>query len=251
MVEEGHTKAAAGARAASDPSMSEIAREVHVATGCDEISNFMDVDRSGMICFRCGEPGHVRYQCLTFKVRLCWHHSAGRCHDAHCPFAHGKEEIRTPWKQRCVRVIKPTVGSCASGATRPSTRSKVPVPGHSHDLRGHACEKPTVFFFAVGASREKGKNQPTAVRALPSRGDVRRPRQLDPRRRLGRHLAEAGPDLRELRPALRASGLLRPDANQRLCHGRRGPSTCHVDTRSCVSGLRTTTELRRSRRWGG
>ena len=106
MVEEGHTKAAAGARAASDPSMSEIAREVHVATGCDEISNFMDVDRSGMICFRCGEPGHVRYQCLTFKVRLCWHHSAGRCHDAHCPFAHGKEEIRTPWKQRCVRVIK-------------------------------------------------------------------------------------------------------------------------------------------------
>ena len=49
---------------------------------------------------------------------------------------------------------------------------------------------------------------------------------------------------RELRPALRGvEDCSRPDANQRLCHETSHfPSFCHVDTRSCVSGLRTTTE---------
>lgn len=82
------------------------ARDVHVSTSSDVISNFIDVDRRNMICFRCGESGHVRYQCLTYKVRLCWHHESGTCTESHCLFAHGKEELRTPWKQRCVRVVK-------------------------------------------------------------------------------------------------------------------------------------------------
>jgi hypothetical protein len=82
------------------------AREVHMSAASDVISTFMDVDRSSMICFRCGEAGHVRYQCLTYKVRLCWHFESGKCNDSNCLFAHGQEELRTPWKPRCVRVIK-------------------------------------------------------------------------------------------------------------------------------------------------
>lgn len=87
-------------------SMNEKGREVHVTAPSSVISSFMDTDRSSMICFRCGEPGHVRHQCLTYRVRLCWHYENGACAEPNCLFAHGKEQLRTPWKQRCVRVVK-------------------------------------------------------------------------------------------------------------------------------------------------
>jgi hypothetical protein len=94
--------AAVGVR--SSPAVPE--REVHVMTTASSITSYMDVDRSGMICFRCGQTGHARYQCLTFKVRMCWHHQQGRCNEPNCAFAHGANELRQPWKARCVRVIK-------------------------------------------------------------------------------------------------------------------------------------------------
>ena len=81
-------------------------RDVHVTTTSRAISSFMDGDRSGQICFRCGELGHMRYQCLTYRVRVCWHHQNGECTDPYCAFAHGPEQLRTPWKARCVRVVK-------------------------------------------------------------------------------------------------------------------------------------------------
>ena len=81
-------------------------REVHVTATMAQISQFVDSDQSSQICFRCGNTGHVRYQCLSYKVRLCWHYQHGTCHDRRCTFAHGIEELRTPWKARCVRVIK-------------------------------------------------------------------------------------------------------------------------------------------------
>lgn len=84
----------------------EPGREVHVTATTHAISAYMDGDRTGQICFRCGERGHVRYQCLTYKVRLCWHYERGECTEPHCTFAHGSEELRQPWKPRCVRVIK-------------------------------------------------------------------------------------------------------------------------------------------------
>lgn len=84
-----------------------LAREVHVSTHSSTIVKFMEIDRSHMLCFRCGQPGHVRYQCLSHKVRLCWHFSNGYCAEgANCAFAHGLEELRQPWKQRCVRVVR-------------------------------------------------------------------------------------------------------------------------------------------------
>ena len=83
-----------------------MGREVHVTTTARAISAFMDTDRTNQICFRCGEVGHVRGQCLSYKVRLCWLHQQGRCTDPECTFAHGPEELRTPWRPRCVRVVK-------------------------------------------------------------------------------------------------------------------------------------------------
>lgn len=80
--------------------------EVHVSVTSDTISNFMEHDRSNLICFRCGETGHVRYQCLTYKVRICWHYTNAKCTDLNCSYAHGEEELRSPWRPRCVRVIK-------------------------------------------------------------------------------------------------------------------------------------------------
>lgn len=80
--------------------------DVHVVTSAHAINTYMEQDRSGFICFRCGEQGHLRYQCLTHKVRLCWHFQRGECTERYCSFAHGEQELRTPWRPRCVRVIK-------------------------------------------------------------------------------------------------------------------------------------------------
>ena len=84
-----------------------VGREIHVMAEATAVARFADMDRSNMICYRCGEVGHVRYQCLTYKVRLCWHNdSPSGCKDPNCTFAHGIQELRTPWMQRCVRVVK-------------------------------------------------------------------------------------------------------------------------------------------------
>lgn len=80
--------------------------DVHVSVNSQQISSFMDVDRSNLICFRCGETGHVRFQCLTFRVRMCSRFLNGGCSDRNCTYAHGEKQLRTPWKARCIRVIK-------------------------------------------------------------------------------------------------------------------------------------------------
>ena len=90
-----------------EPWANDMGRDVHVMTTSQNIGAFVDVDRATMICFRCGQTGHARHQCLSYKVRLCWHfQNEGGCRDPTCTFAHGEAELRTPWKPRCVRVIK-------------------------------------------------------------------------------------------------------------------------------------------------
>ena len=99
---------AAGRRpppAGRSPPPAAAGREVHVVATSAAISQFVDSDRATIVC-RCGQVGHLRYQCLSAKVRLCWHHQNGRCDDAGCTYAHGEAELRTPWKPRCVRVVK-------------------------------------------------------------------------------------------------------------------------------------------------
>ena len=97
----------------SDPLKEELSidmqkkgRDVHVYTTAQAIGAFMGGDRSTLVCFRCGQTGHVRFQCLQYKVRLCLHFEKGECKDSSCTFAHGAAELRTPWKARCVRVVK-------------------------------------------------------------------------------------------------------------------------------------------------
>jgi len=48
----------------------------------------------------------MRNQCLTFRVRLCYRYQNGTCSEQNCTFAHGTRHLRTPWRQRCVRVVK-------------------------------------------------------------------------------------------------------------------------------------------------
>lgn len=80
--------------------------DTHVIVTASAINSFIDVDRSNMICFRCGQTGHVRFQCLSYKIRFCWHYMNATCTDPNCAFAHGESELRTPWRVRCVRVVK-------------------------------------------------------------------------------------------------------------------------------------------------
>ena len=57
-------------------------------------------------CFRCGEYGHYRGECHSFRVQMCAQYEAGTCWNTSCSFAHGVSELRKPWLAKCVRVVK-------------------------------------------------------------------------------------------------------------------------------------------------
>lgn len=89
------------------PQRGRLGKQIHVSVSSYAVTKFSDVERTSMVCFRCGERGHVRFQCLSYKVRQCWHYSSPTgCKDPFCTFAHGESELRTPWMQRCVRVVR-------------------------------------------------------------------------------------------------------------------------------------------------
>lgn len=64
--------------------------------------------RSNITCFRCGEQGHYRAECLSWKTKLCFHHPrAHGCREGEsCSYAHNETELRSPWHSKCVRIIK-------------------------------------------------------------------------------------------------------------------------------------------------
>ena len=76
------------------------------ADAIKEYLNANSVNRSQITCFRCGEQGHYKSECFHWQTRLCWHFSNTYCKDANCSFAHGKQQLRTPWMSRCVRLIR-------------------------------------------------------------------------------------------------------------------------------------------------
>jgi hypothetical protein len=83
-----------------------LGKEVHFEIHASEIHAFVQRGNNESICFRCGEANHMRNQCMSWKVRECDMFKTGLCTRENCPFAHGKEELRTPWKRKCIRVIR-------------------------------------------------------------------------------------------------------------------------------------------------
>jgi hypothetical protein len=86
-----------------------IGKDVHIIISALSIKNYISqpvIQRDCITCFRCAEHGHWKSECMLYKTRLCWHKRVGKCIDMDCPFAHDNEELRTPWKPKCIRVIK-------------------------------------------------------------------------------------------------------------------------------------------------
>ena len=59
---------------------------------------------SDITCFRCGETGHKKQDCLTWKTKMC--PSGNQCKTSVCPFAHSMRELRDPWTPKCIRIVR-------------------------------------------------------------------------------------------------------------------------------------------------
>lgn len=61
--------------------------------------------RCDITCFRCGQRGHKKGECRTWRTKMC--NNGENCTNGeNCPFAHNNSELRTPWVARCIRIIR-------------------------------------------------------------------------------------------------------------------------------------------------
>ena len=116
-------------RAALDVDRSVLATDVHLFSAPPV------VDRSALICYRCGEPGHVKGECMSWRIRLCSHFAGGYCRRSECPYAHGEQELRTPWALKCVRILRVAKGFVDFGCGS-STHSFRHCP-HTRKIEAH------------------------------------------------------------------------------------------------------------------
>ena len=87
------------------PSFSNVPQGVTLYVSCDASAIGRAPRR--ITCFRCGEAGHYRGDCRTFRVQMCNLYRLGLCSaGANCTFAHSASELRRPWLSKCVRVVK-------------------------------------------------------------------------------------------------------------------------------------------------
>lgn len=93
----------------------DLPRRVHIdrtlqSTDLRAFCNPCATSRIETVCFRCGELGHWKNECLHWRTRICWHAQQGECRRAECPFAHSSTELRTPWNLKCIRIVKTNTG---------------------------------------------------------------------------------------------------------------------------------------------
>ena len=90
----------------------ERGRDLYIITHSDDIRTYVSntpATRLQITCFRCGEQGHYKSECYSWKTRMCWNYlnsTTAQCNEVACSFAHGYNELRTPYLPRCVRVVK-------------------------------------------------------------------------------------------------------------------------------------------------
>jgi hypothetical protein len=100
--------------AAAEPAVATVRREwldfrgyVHGETmrkfGTKQLTH-----RANITCFRCGEQGHYRIECMSWRTKMCLHHDrpTGCREGENCSYAHSDGDLRSPWHAKCVRVIK-------------------------------------------------------------------------------------------------------------------------------------------------
>lgn len=67
-----------------------------------------NVNRAEIMCFRCGEMGHKKQECRSWKTRRC---TKVDCPTASiCAYAHTESELRHPLVARCIRVVRSEEG---------------------------------------------------------------------------------------------------------------------------------------------
>ena len=84
-------------------------KDIHISVSYSSLklyTNNANIQREYITCFRCAEQGHWKSECMLYKTRMCWHYQFGKCIEKDCPFAHFEHELRTPWKPKCIRVMK-------------------------------------------------------------------------------------------------------------------------------------------------
>lgn len=69
-------------------------RHLLVKVECTRENSF--VDRNRITCYECGELGHRKSECRTWKTKLCKPQCCPSL-STNCAFAHGEDELREPW----------------------------------------------------------------------------------------------------------------------------------------------------------
>lgn len=70
--------------------------------------------RAELLCYRCGGLHHTKAECSSWRTRICSRWREGRCYESFCSFAHGEDQVRTPWRTFCTKLARGENGRLVS-----------------------------------------------------------------------------------------------------------------------------------------